>query len=76
MVAAGSTISRDIEAGAYSFIGPGSSIYPKVHIGKLTMLAGKVTIVGGDHNYKKPGVQRCSLAVTSWSQPTSVMMFG
>lgn len=56
MVAAGSTISRDIEAGAYSFIGPGSSIYPKVHIGKLTMLAGKVTIVGGDHNYRKPGL--------------------
>ena len=52
MVAAGSSISRDVEAGAYSFIGPGSSIYPKVHIGKLTMLAGNVTIVGGDHNYK------------------------
>lgn len=56
MIAAGSSISRDIEAGAYSFIGPGASIYPKVHIGKLTMLAGGVTIVGGDHNYRKPGV--------------------
>lgn len=52
MIAAGSSVSRDIEAGAYTFIGPGCSIYPKVHIGKLSMLAGKVTIVGGDHYYR------------------------
>lgn len=52
MVALGSSISRDIEAGSYSFIGPGSLIYPKVHIGNFSMLASNVTIVGGDHNYK------------------------
>lgn len=52
MVARGSSISRDIEAGAYSFIGPGSLIYPKVHIGRFSMLAGHVSIIGGDHYYR------------------------
>ena len=56
MVAPGSSISKDIEAGAYSWIGPRSIIYPKVHIGRFTMLASDVTIVGGDHNYKTAGV--------------------
>ena len=52
MVASGSSISSDLVAGAYSYIGPGSFIYPNVRIGRFTLLADKVTIVGGDHNYK------------------------
>lgn len=56
MVAPGSSISRDLVAGAYSWIGPGSIIYPRVQIGKLALLANNVTIVGGDHNYRHAGV--------------------
>lgn len=52
MVAPGSSISRDLVAGAYSWVGPKSLIYPKVQIGRFTMLASEVTIVGGDHNYR------------------------
>lgn len=46
-------ISKDFIAGAYSYVGPGCSIYPKVRIGKYTMIANNVSILGGDHYYKR-----------------------
>lgn len=49
-----SKISNDLYAEEYSYIGPGCVIYPKVKIGKYTMLAPEVKIVGGDHFYKDP----------------------
>ena len=49
-------ISKDFIAGAYSYVGPGCSIYPKVRIGKYTMIANNVSILGGDHYYKKVGI--------------------
>lgn len=49
-------VSRDIHAGAYSYIGPGCIIYPNVSIGNYTMLANDVYIIGGDHNYKTAGI--------------------
>ncbi|MDQ1805379.1 CatB-related O-acetyltransferase [Chryseobacterium sp. PTM-20240506] len=49
-----SEISGDLQAGEYSYIGPGCVIYPKVKIGRYTMLAPQVKIVGGDHYYKNP----------------------
>jgi acetyltransferase-like isoleucine patch superfamily enzyme len=49
-----SQISKDLLAGEYSYIGPGCVIYPKVKIGRYTMLAPEVKIVGGDHFYKNP----------------------
>lgn len=48
-------ISRDLIAGAYSFIGPGAQICPNVQIGAYTMLGPDVMIVGGDHLFDKPG---------------------
>lgn len=45
------SISKDLKAGAYSYVGPGSTIYPKVSIGKYTMLANDVHILGGDHKF-------------------------
>lgn len=48
-------ISRDFKAGAYSYVGSGSSIYPKVSIGKYTMIANDVHILGGDHRYDEVG---------------------
>ncbi len=44
-------ISKDLVAGAYSYIGPKSEIYPRVSIGDYSMLAGNVKIIGGDHTF-------------------------
>lgn len=52
----GCHIAKDLRAGEYSYVGPGSTVYPRVSIGKYTMLANNVHIVGGDHFYKKAGV--------------------
>lgn len=49
-------VCRDVRAGAYSYIGPGCIVYPKVTIGDFTMLANDVMIIGGDHNFKVAGV--------------------
>lgn len=49
-------IAKDIRLGAYSYIGPGSLIYPKVSIGRYTFLANDVLIIGGDHNFRNPNV--------------------
>ena len=50
------TIAKDFNAGLYSYVGPNCLIYPHVKIGNFTMLANNVAIIGGDHNYHKPGV--------------------
>ncbi len=49
-------VAKDIKAGAYSFIGPRSVIYPKVTIGNYVMIAHDVSIIGADHNFRVPGV--------------------
>lgn len=50
------SLSKDLTAEEYSFVGKNSIIYPGVHIGRYTMLAHNVQIIGGDHNYNIPGV--------------------
>ena len=47
-------IAKDLIAGEYSYIGPKCVIYSKVRIGKYSLLAPEVKIVGGDHFYKNP----------------------
>ena len=54
-LANGSTLSIDLAAGAHSYVGPGCIIGPKVEIGPYAMLGPRVSIVGGDHNYSRPG---------------------
>lgn len=49
-----SFISNDLIADEYVYIGPGCSIPPKVQIGKYTMFAPNVSILGGDHNFNDP----------------------
>lgn len=49
-----SSFSSDLEAGAYSYVGPNCILYPKVKIGDYTMLANNICIIGGDHNFKQP----------------------
>lgn len=47
-------ISSDLVADEYSYIGKNSTIPPKVTIGKYTMLAPNVSILGGDHIFDNP----------------------
>ena len=51
-----SFISKDLIADDYSYIGPNCQIGPKVKIGKYSMLANNVSIVGGDHIYSNPNI--------------------
>jgi acetyltransferase-like isoleucine patch superfamily enzyme len=48
------SISSDLIAEEYVYIGPGCLIPPKVKIGKYTMFAPKVSILGGDHIFNNP----------------------
>lgn len=49
-----SNISKDFEAGDYSFVAENCTIYSQVKIGKFTMLAPEVKIIGEDHNFHFP----------------------
>jgi acetyltransferase-like isoleucine patch superfamily enzyme len=51
-----SYIAPDLVAGPYVFIGRLCDIAPQVTIGRYTMLASRVAIVGDDHNWSEPGV--------------------
>tara|TARA_R110002020_G_scaffold417571_1_gene626728 strand:- start:31318 stop:31890 length:573 start_codon:yes stop_codon:yes gene_type:complete len=50
------SISCDFQAAEYSYVGKGCVIYPGVIIGRYTMLAPNVMIIGGDHRHDLPGV--------------------
>lgn len=45
------SLSKDIKIGRLSYIGPDCHIYPKVSIGKYTMIANNVSIIGSDHRF-------------------------
>lgn len=49
-------ISKDFSAGEYSYVGNNCLIYPGVTIGRYTMLAQNVQIIGSDHNFNIVGV--------------------
>lgn len=51
-----SKISKDFKAAEYSYVGNNCLIYPGVSIGRYTMLAQNVLIIGADHIYSIPGV--------------------
>jgi len=51
-----SHVATDLVARPYVFIGRDCDIAPKVTIGRYTMLASDVAIVGDDHNWSVPGV--------------------
>jgi acetyltransferase-like isoleucine patch superfamily enzyme len=85
-IAGKSTISPDLRAGVYVFIGPGCIIYPKVAIGKYTLLANNVSIIGGDHKYNIPGrpigcsgrdvVKPTAIGSDAWIGAYSIVMAG
>ena len=51
-----STVATDLKAGPYVFIGRRCTVGPGVKIGRYTMLASEVAIVGDDHNWTDPHV--------------------
>lgn len=51
-----SRVAADLSAGPYVFIGRDCSIPPMVTIGKYTMFASDVSIVGDDHVWSDPSV--------------------
>jgi len=53
-IASGSHVSRDLSAGKYSFVGLNCMIGPKVKIGRFSMLANNVSVIGSDHIYSDP----------------------
>ena len=55
-IAYGSTISPDLIAGEYTYVGAGSLIGARVSLGAYTMLGPCVTCMGDDHRYDRPGV--------------------
>jgi acetyltransferase-like isoleucine patch superfamily enzyme len=51
-----SFLSKDLIVHEYAFIASGCSICPKVEIGKYSMLASDVMVLGADHLFDSPGV--------------------
>lgn len=80
------SISPDFIAGEYSFVGNNSLIYPGVSIGRYTMLAQNVQIIGDDHNFNIPGVpstfsgrpklERTEIGRDVWIGANAIIMVG
>lgn len=51
-----SHVARDLRAEEFVFIGRDCTIGPRVCIGRYTMLASDVAVVGDDHNWDESGV--------------------
>jgi acetyltransferase-like isoleucine patch superfamily enzyme len=51
-----SRISKDITVGAFSSVGPGAYICPKVTLGKYVLVAPNLSIVGEDHRVDIVGI--------------------
>lgn len=49
-------VCSDLVADEYSYIGPACLIGPKCRLGVYTMIGPRVSIVGGDHIFDKPGI--------------------
>lgn len=79
-------ISPDLIAEEYVYVGENAKIYPGVSIGRYSMLAPNVQIIGGDHNFEQVGVPmtfsgRPSLSKTLigrdvWIGANSIIMTG
>lgn len=80
------TISPDLIAGEYSYVGKNVLIYPGVSIGRYTMIAPNVQIIGSDHNYQqvgkpatfsgRPPLRRTKIGRDVWVGTNSIIMAG
>lgn len=85
-MASGSHICKDLTAGKYSFIGMNCIIGPKVKIGRYSMLANNVSVIGGDHIFTdptkpiifsgRPVVQETNIGDDVWVGAFSIIMSG
>lgn len=82
----GSSLSKDLRVDDYAYIGPRCEIGRGVHIGKYTMLANNVMVVGGDHNFKntelpiifsgRQGIKDTHIGVDCWIGAGCIIMAG
>ena len=85
-MASGSKVSNDLIADKYSFIGKNCIIGPKVKIGRYSMLANNVSVIGGDHIYSNPNkpiifsgrpvLQKTIIGDDVWIGAFSIIMSG
>lgn len=81
-----SSISRDLVAEAYSYIGPGCQIGPGVFLGAYTMFGPNVKIVGNDHVFDvvgspivfsgRPVLKKTVIGKDVWVGANSVILAG
>ena len=79
-------ISKDLEAGEFSYIGQGSSVGPGVSIGAYTMLGPGVICTGDDHVIDKvgtpiifsgrPALRKTIIGKDVWVGANSIIMSG
>jgi acetyltransferase-like isoleucine patch superfamily enzyme len=55
-LASGSKLSPDLVAHEFSYIGPDCLIGPKVELGAYSMIGPRVSVVGADHVFDRPGL--------------------
>ena len=55
-LAAGSLLSKDLVAHGFSYVGPGCLVGAGVELGPYAMLGPRVSIVGADRRFDRPGV--------------------
>ncbi len=79
-------VSRDLVLGEFAFVNYGCHICPGVRVGRYSMLAPRVAIVGGDHIYDlagtpiiysgRPGMPITEIGDDVWIGYGSVIMAG
>ncbi len=85
-VNATSEVSPDLQAADFVFVGPACSIPPLVSIGRYSMLAPQVAIVGDDHRFDEPSTplqftgrprqRRTRIGADVWIGHSAVVMRG
>ena len=86
LLAPGSALSKDLQVGEFAYIGPRCMLEQGVIIGKFTMLANDVMIVGGDHDFHNPEMpiifsgreekRETHIGIDCWIGAGSIVMAG
>ena len=85
-MASGCHVCKDLIAEKYSFIGLNCLLGPKVKIGRFSMLANNVSVIGGDHIFSdpnkpiifsgRPDLQETIIGDDVWIGAFSIIMSG
>ena len=81
-----SILSSDLSAADYSYLGPNCLICPKVKIGRYSMIANNVSVIGSDHIYTdatqpiifsgRPNLKETIIGEDVWVGAFSIIMTG